>query len=338
MACVCAYAAEPISVAAVGDIMMGTTFPKDLLPPDDGTGIFDHVKHEFIGHDIVFGNLEGPLIDEGEPRKCKNGGMNCYEFRTPTRYASHLRDAGFSVMNIANNHASDFGIEGIESTVSALRSAGIHPLGGKLAATLNVRGKTIALVGFSTSTSTPYSYSVLDIAGAQRIVSELKDGNDLVIVSFHGGAEGKAAQHVSDQDELYAGEKRGNVIRFSKAVIDAGADMVIGHGPHVLRAMELYKGKLILYSLGNFLGYERFNISGPSGESVILKAKIDSETGDFLEAEVVPVRLVNNGIPEKDPDKKGIGILKTLSGEDIQNPGLEISDDGMVSLLGGKSE
>lgn len=332
---ICPFAAnagEQISIVAVGDIMMGTTYPDKKLPPKDGSGIFNNVKKEFYGHDIVFGNLEGPLTDVGEPSKCLVKTEHCNEFKMPVRYVNYLKDAGFNVMSIANNHAFDFGFRGMQNTRNTLESAGIKTAGGKDIAYLNIKGKKIAVAGFSFSSSSPYSYSIKDLPQAAKIVKELKESNDIVIVSFHGGAEGKAAVNIFDSEEIFLKEKRGNVIKFSRTVIDAGADLVIGHGPHVLRAMEIYKGKLIAYSLGNFLTYG-FSTSGPNGLSVILKIKIDSETGNFIDGELIPVKLSNQGIPEIDPGNQAIKLIKKLTVQDMPVAPLLILDDGYLSLF-----
>jgi poly-gamma-glutamate capsule biosynthesis protein CapA/YwtB (metallophosphatase superfamily) len=333
VSCPGARAAESLTVAAVGDIMMGTTWPEEVLPPRDGEGIFDNVLESFHGADIVFGNLEGPLADGGEGVKCKKkrrpGKSLCFEFRTPTRFAKHLESAGFNVMNVANNHAFDFGPEGVESTIEALCEAGIQAVGGDNVAAFCVRGKTVAVVGFSYSPLSPHSYPLLDIPEGMEIVGSLKEENDLVLVSFHGGAEGKDALRVMDAEEIFAGENRGNVVRFARAVIDAGADLVIGHGPHVPRAMEIYKGKLIAYSLGNFLTYGRFNIQGPSGVSLVLKVSIDMETGNFAGGEIVPVELLDRGIPYLDPEKKSVTMIRDLTAS-LPGPGLVIGEDGVL--------
>jgi len=325
-----AYANDNLTIVAVGDIMMGTTYPENILPPHDGTGIFDNVKEKFKGSDIVFGNLEGPLLDEGKTTKCDDSSSGqCYAFKTPTRYAKYLKDAGFNVMSIANNHSSDFGSEGIESTVSTFNLTGIQAAGGDSIASFTIKGKRLVIAGFSFSSS-PYSYSILDLSKAMDIVKKLKVTNDIVIVSFHGGAEGKSAIHISDRDEIFLDENRGNVIRFSRSVIDAGADMVIGHGPHVLRALEVYKGKLIAYSLGNFLTYGMFNIKSPNGLSVILKAKIDAETGDFIQGDLISIKLLNGGIPEIDLDKEAVRLVSNLTKEDIGNSNITIAHSGAL--------
>ena len=334
--CQCAYANTQdnvINVVAVGDIMMGTIYPFDVLPPEDGKGMFKSVQGEFLGGDIVFGNLEGSLCDEGKPIKCKvplSG--NCFEFVMPTRYASHLKEANFSVLNIANNHILDFGLEGAESTIKTLRNAGIQVTGGETIAHLRKNGIKIAVAGFSYKASS-CAYSILEIPEAKGIIAGLKKSHDIVIVSFHGGAEGRHALHIPNRDEIFLEENRGNVVKFAHAVIDAGADMVIGHGPHVLRAMEVYKGRLIAYSLGNFLTYGLFNLKGPNSLSVILKARIDATTGNFLDGRLVPVRLINGGIPEIDPSGEAIRLIKDLTVTDIKLRSIVIEDDGTLRPL-----
>jgi poly-gamma-glutamate capsule biosynthesis protein CapA/YwtB (metallophosphatase superfamily) len=324
-----------LTIAAVGDIMMGTTYPEPLLPPQDGKGIFQAVKGSLQGADLLFGNLEGPLLDEGESTKCKKPGKTCYAFKTPVRYVAYLKDAGFSALNIANNHASDFGGNGLESTISILSAAEIQAVGGKAIARFTIKGRRVAVVGFFYF-ETLYAYSLQDTAEAVKIVRSLKEANDLVVVSFHGGAEGSTAQHVTGLNEEFLGEDRGNVAAFAHAVIDAGADLVIGHGPHVLRALEVYQGKLIAYSLGNFLAYERFNLDGPNGLSVVLKVHIDPVTGDFKEGELVPVKLGTQGIPVPDSSGKAISLIRNLTKQDIKESGLTVADDGMIRLRQGR--
>jgi poly-gamma-glutamate capsule biosynthesis protein CapA/YwtB (metallophosphatase superfamily) len=310
--------------------MMGSTHPTPVLPPDDGCTMFRAVRRPLAGADVLFGNLEGPLIDGGTPQKCAVSGIDkarCFEFRMPVRYALHLKKAGFTAIGIANNHVNDFGTEGLATTLKTLQAVGIRAVGGMESAVLNVKGRKIAFLGFSFMRS-PGSASILDIQAATAMVRKLKKDNSLILVSFHGGAEGPNAMRVSDTWERFAWESRGNVVRFARAVVDAGADMVIGHGPHVLRAMELYKGKLIAYSLGNFLTYGRFNLRGPGGMSVILKADIDGETGEFMAGELVPLALRDGGIPFVDDERRSVRLMKELTEEYRADSGLVIQDNG----------
>ncbi len=331
--CPTSRAADTLTVAAVGDIMMGTSWPEEILPPRDGEGIYDNVLAGLRGADIVFGNLEGPLLDGGEGIKCgkkRNKKNLCFEFRTPSRYAKHLETAGFDALNIANNHSFDFGPEGIENTVLTLGEAGIQAVGGENVAVFCAREKLVAIIGFSYSPLSSHSYPIQDLAAAAEIIGEAKKEYDLVIVSYHGGGEGKDALHVADGDEIFAGTNRGNVVRFARTAIEAGADLVLGHGPHVPRALELYKGKLIAYSLGNFLTYGRFNIQGPSGISFILRAALDPETGNFTGGSIVPVELRDRGIPSIDPEKKSVRLIQELTSEWQAGSGLAIEEDGEI--------
>ena len=321
---------ESISVVAVGDIMMGTVHPESVLPPDDGKDLFLPFIPIFAQSDLVFGNIEGPLADKGKPDKCKGSKSGrCFEFMMPPRYAKHIADAGFTVVSIANNHVYDAGSTGARQTVSALQWAGIEPAGGEITGITETKGKRIAVLGFSFK-YTDHSYSILDIPLAQRMVKKALEANNLVIVSFHGGAEGPSAAHIGKGAETFLGENRGNVVRFARAMIDAGAAMVIGHGPHVLRAAEIYRNRLIAYSLGNFLTYKLFNVKGPSGISVVLRAEIDPETGAFKKGLVVPVQLSRDGIPSPDADRKAIKILNNLSAGDLPFTGVHVDQNGTI--------
>ncbi len=307
-----------IRVAAVGDIMTGTTFPEEILPPEDGATLFRAVVPLLSGHDIVFGNLEGPLTDAETSPKCPKPprkGRPCFAFRTPPRHAGLLQAAGFTALNVANNHSLDFGMAGLEDTLSALDNAGIRAVGGERVAVFSAAGKRIAVAGFSYSLPTRYVYPLLDIDRAREIVARLKDENDRVVVSFHGGAEGKAALRVRDAEEEFLGENRGNVVRFARAAVDAGADLVLGHGPHVPRALEVYRGKLIAYSLGNFATYSMFNLKVESGISYVLQAELSPETGDVVRFRTPSVVLRGLGIPHPDPSGKGEKLLRRLSEE-----------------------
>lgn len=309
-----------VRIAAVGDIMMGTTFPEEILPPEDGATLFREVRPLLEGSDIVFGNLEGALLEGGKSPKCGNyrpgpGVKPCFAFRSPPRYARHLKEAGFDALNVANNHTLDFGMEGMGNTLSALDNAGIQPVGGRRVALFNAGGKRVAVAGFSYSTPTPYVFPMLDIPLSAQIVAALKAMHDLVVVSFHGGAEGSAALAVRDADEEFLGEKRGNPVRFARAVVDAGADLVLGHGPHVPRAIEIYRGKLIAYSLGNFAVYSMFNIKGPGGLGYVLRATLSADTGDVLSFSTPSTALRHPGIPYVDREGRAEALLRKLSEE-----------------------
>ena len=319
---------QRISIAAVGDMMIGTDFPENHLPDDDGVGFLAGVAPWLWSADIAFGNLEGVLVDGGEPgKKCSNP-KACYLFRSPTRYAHHYRAAGFDVLSLANNHARDFGEEGRTATMLALAAAGIHHSGrdGDFAS-MEVNGLRIAVLAYAV---TKNSNMLLDYARSEQTVRDFAATHDIVIVSFHGGAEGQDVTRIPFADEEYYGEPRGDVVRFARMVVDAGADLVIGHGPHVVRAMERYNDRLIAYSLGNFATYYGISVAGIKGIAPILLATLDEE-GRFVEGEIISTRQLRPAGPSIDPKKRALNMIRGLSIEDFGNPGLTFHADGRIT-------
>jgi poly-gamma-glutamate capsule biosynthesis protein CapA/YwtB (metallophosphatase superfamily) len=320
-------ATPALTVRAAGDVMLGTGDPPGYLPPDDANGSLADVRELLRDADLTFVNLEGPLCDEGESSKCKTK-KTCYAFRAPTRYVEHLADAGVDLASTANNHAGDFGESCRRSTERVLDAHGIAWSGPKgTVGTVERNGLKIALVAFHTSSATN---DVNDLAAAKAMVEGAAKNHDLVFVSFHGGAEGTHADRVIEGKEMYLGENRGDLRAFTHAVIDAGADLVIGHGPHVLRGLELYKGRLIAYSLGNFATYGRFDLSGPLAVGAILHVALASD-GAFVSGKILPTMQVDKGIPKRDVQARAIARLKQLSQLDFPKTAPAISEAGEIS-------
>jgi hypothetical protein len=330
-----APARATITFAAVGDVMLGSSFPDEtggLLPPDDGKDLLAEVAPILSGADVAFGNLEGPLVDAGQSEKCaRSKPGRCYAFRVPTRYGKLLLGAGFDVFSLANNHAGDFGDDGRASTRRTLDALGIRYAGapGEVAR-LEVRGTRIALVAFSTSGGTN---DVRDLDEAARVVEDAGRDADLVVVSFHGGAEGADRQHVPPGREEFLGEDRGDVRAFARAVIAAGADLVLGHGPHVVRGMEVVSGRLVAYSLGNFATYGGFNLSGPNGLTLVLEVRLAPD-GTFLGGRIHPGRQERPGGPRRDPAGTVIPVVRRLSAEDFGAAAVRVDDDGNLAPPG----
>lgn len=312
------------TISVVGDIVMGT--PTYGLPPDGGAGFFADVE-ESLAADVVLGNFEGTLTDAGGS-KCGPGSSNCFSFKTPPSYAKWLKRAGFTVLNLANNHAFDYGEQGQRDTVRNLDRVGIPHIGQPGDIAFQQVGEIeVALIGFSTY---PWSQSLIDVAAAKRLVRKADERADVVVVTFHGGAEGSDHQHVPFGTETFLGENRGDLRRFSHAVIDAGADLVVGHGPHVLRGMEFYKRRLIAYSLGNFGGYKVFSLSGPTAISGILRAELAGD-GSWVAGTLVPTILPSPGIPRLDPAEQAHGIVRQLSRADFGKRAARIATSGEIS-------
>lgn len=324
---------EPITIAAVGDIMLGSPYPNESrMPPNDGADLLKGVTPILSAADIAFGNLEGPMVDSGMSAKCSPGSTRCFAFRVPTRYGKYLKEAGFDVMSLANNHAGDFGDPGRISTRKVLDDLGIKHAGsdrGRYSTDyLTVKGKKVAFIGFGHNNIVP---NVNDLDFARQLVINAKKNADLVVVSFHGGAEGTGAQHVPARTELFAGESRGNLPAFAHTVIDAGAALVLGHGPHVMRGMEIYKGRLVNYSLGNFATYGWFQLYGETALTMILEVKLDSD-GKFLGGKIHAGRQEGRGGPLLDRSNESVRVVRALSEADFGANAPKIADDGTISV------
>lgn len=318
------------SVVMVGDMMLGTNYPSESsLPPNDGKDILSDPAEILSSGDVTIGNLEGTLLDKGgTPKQCGDP-SNCVAFRMPEHYAGYVKDAGFDMMNLANNHSGDMGDIGRKSTQSTLKEYGLKFSGHLTCSTavFEKDGIKFGLAGFAPNNGT---VSIHDLKNAARIVKELKQQCNVVIIAFHGGAEGSGATRVPRRNELYLGENRGDVYEFSHAVIDAGADIVFGHGPHVPRGVELYKGKFIAYSLGNFCTYGKFGLSGNLGLAPILKLYID-KNGDFKMGRMFPFKQVRRGFPVYDDSFAAVELMKRMTESDFPETTIEISPDGKIT-------
>ncbi|SBT49042.1 CapA family protein [Micromonospora auratinigra] len=322
--------AKSISLAATGDVIMGNA--PSRLPANDGEGFFDDVKAALKG-DLVMGNLEEPLTEDTGTGKCGPKPQNCYQFRAPPGYAAHLKDAGFQLLNQANNHGYDYGPKGYENTQQALEEHGLKHTGAPDQITVvEVKGVKVAVAGFS---SYVWSNSLVDIESAKRVVAKAATMGDLVVVQVHMGAEGADRSRVRPGTELFFGENRGDPVKFSHAVIDAGADLVVGHGPHVLRGMEFYKGRLIAYSLGNFAGGGKsLNSSGRLGWGGVLKVTLNAD-GGFVGGTFTSTQMNGVGRPSIDRQQRGLGLVREVSRSDFAGSGAKLDGTGRISAPAG---
>lgn len=306
----------PIVIRAVGDVVLGSDYPQNRLPtPSDKVRIA--TLHQVLRQaDVVVGNLEGVLSDTGNSRKdvSKPG---FFTFRMPESFATTLREMGFDVMSLANNHSMDFGEQGLQSTINALRANGIAPMGvsGAKVATITVRNTTVAFLNYS------YLPAFTRMNDMQRVRTEIEYARtqaSWVVVSFHGGKEGSEAVGIPQGDEYYLNEYRGDLVEFAHLAIDAGASAVFGHGPHVVRPYELYQGKPIFYSLGNFVGYRSLSTHGKLAHSIVAEVRF-SPQGDFLGAGILPLKLDISGIPVVDYSTENLKNLSDLLLDQLDN-------------------
>jgi hypothetical protein len=237
--------------------------------------------------------------------------------------------AGFDVMNLANNHADDFGVAGERSTEHALRAAGLRWTGRPGQITVVRRqGLRIAFLGFA-----PYRWAsrLEQVPVAQALVRKAAVRADLVVVAMHAGAEGSGATHVPHGGETFLGENRGDSRHFAHAVVDAGADLVVGSGPHVIRGMERYHGRLIAYSLGNFVGYKNFGTGGTLSLSAILGVQLRGD-GAFTGGTWTSLRLDRDALPHPDPSHASARLVARLSREDFGAAAVQVAQDGAIKL------
>lgn len=322
---------DSFCIAAVGDIMLGTSYPDSrTLPADSARSSFNNVLGHLQSADVTFGNLEGTLLDKGEPANYKlHFRSKGYLFRSPEKYASVIKAAGFKVLSLANNHIGDFGDTGRVNTMKVLDSMGIA-YGGQASrpsSVFKINGVTYGFCAFAPNANTE---SILDLPSARELIQELKQHCDVVIVSFHGGGEGINFEHVPFRMENFFTEKRGDVHAFAHAAIDAGADLVFGNGPHVCRAMELYKGRLIAYSLGNFCTYTNVSVAGICGLAPILKVNVNKK-GEFLNGRIISAQQTHYNGLRLDSLNTAARRIKFLTETDFPQSGLSISDDGMIA-------
>ncbi len=339
-----ATAQEPADAAdfrliAVGDVMPGTEFPDaGYLDPrlsNDagpeaviGTDLVEILR----SGDVVFGNMEGVLWDEDVPptKSCRDPAL-CYVFRSPERYAGLLAQSGFTVMALANNHSGDWGAEGRAATMAALARneiayAGLDDADARTATLTLDSGVRIGVAAFAPNRGT---LNLNDLDAALRVVRSLADEHDVVLVSFHGGAEGAKYTSLPKERETFHGENRGDVYAFAHAVVDAGADVVIGHGPHVPRAVEVYEDRFIAYSLGNFWTYGRFNLSGVNGLAPIVDLVLAAD-GHLRSARIHSARQEGRGGPKPDPTGGALALIAELTAADLGEAGLVFDPDGTV--------
>jgi hypothetical protein len=301
----------PITIEWVGDITPGSAMG---VPPGDGGVQFAGVRRRLRAADLTFGNLEGTYSVGGDSKCGGQAGHACFAFQAPLDHAVALRRSGFDAVNLANNHAWDFGARGQAQTLRALRRAGVAATGRPGEITIVRRGRLrVALLGFA---AYPWAASLTDLARVRRLVRRAGAAADVVVVAMHAGAEGADQTRVPVGTEVAFGEDRGDSRRFAHAAVDAGADLVVGSGPHVIRGIERYHGRVIAYSLGNFAGWNNFGLGGPLSESGILRVKLTAD-GVPLSTHWIPIRLTGPGIPEIEHNGESKKLVEQLSRADF---------------------
>lgn len=314
-------ASHPVTLEWVGDIALST---QRGLPPGGLRRALGPVQTLLRHADLTLGNLEGTLSTGGASKCGGIGGGTCFAFQAPPGVAGELRALGFDLVNQANNHSLDYGASGRRQTFAALHRAHVAHTGMPGEVTISTVGSTrVAFVGFA-----PYSYdaNLLDIPAARRLIRRARSQAALVVAIIHAGAEGADRLHTPGGSEYYLGENRGDPRAFAHAAIDAGASIVLGSGPHVIRGMERYRNRLIAYSLGDFVGYHTLADGGVLSDSAILRVTL-GHGGRVLGGRWIPIELVD-GLPRPDPSRASVRLVNELSRADFPGHRFSLAPNG----------
>ena len=335
---------SPVRVCAGGDVTLGTNldpfwakYAADTLSRffglnPDPDSLAPALKPFLADADLVLLNIEGAIGDGAAPQKCGPRSTACFAFRQPPNAAMALRRLVDSsvvlVGNVANNHSRDAGDAGRDTTVAYLSAAGIQVTGADTIATPLAlpSGDTIAILGFHTDTASP---DARDLAAVRRHVARAAAEYGTVIVTMHLGAEGPLAQRTRNATERFLKLNRGNPVAFANAALAGGATLVVGHGPHVLRAVEWRGQRLIAYSLGNLLTYGPFKLRPPTNYGAVLCATIDSAR-HVAEAELRPTTQWWPGVLQPDTTKRAWKLVDSLSALDFPRTGAVVSKTGAL--------
>ncbi len=321
---------KKVTVIGVGDIMLGTNYPdSSYLPPDDGKNMLLQVREIIRRGDVSFGNLEGVFLTGDGPIKRCFDSKSCYAFKMPDHYVNYLVDAGFNLLSLANNHIWDFGLIGVTNTLKVLNESGILYAGLDLCPYV-IFEKNGILFGFAAFAPNEGTININDYCNVRKIISYLDSICDIVIVSFHAGAEGSNYKHITRKEEIFLGENRGNPYEFARVAVDAGADVIFGHGPHVTRAIDIYKDRFIAYSLGNFATYGKFNLTGSNGIAPIIELHLSSE-GKFISGKIYSIVQLGAGGPLIDNKNLALKEIQQLTRSDVPECDLKIESDGTIT-------
>ena len=304
-------ASRVITIGWVGDTTPGSKYG---LPPDGGRALFAHIRAQLRAPDLMMANLEGTYSTPGPSKSDGSTSGTSFSFQAPPSYAAALRWSGIDLVNVANNHAFDYFQRGLDQTTSTLEKNHVAYAGLPRQVTVTtVKGVRVAVVGFSPY---PWSADINDIPAAQALVRRAAQRADVVVVLMHAGAEGADKIHTPTGTETAFGENRGDPRAFAHAVIDAGADLVLGSGPHVIRGIERYRNRLIAHSLGNFAGWHNFGLGGNLSLSGLLTIRIDG-AGRLHGGRWLSLYVAQPGVPVVDPSDAAAHLARQLSAADF---------------------
>jgi len=297
---------EEVFLIAVGDISFSRSVERVINAQKDINYPFLKIQDYLSGNDIVFGNLETPITIG---REIMTGEMI---FRSNPGTEKALKKAGFSILSLANNHTMNFNQKGLLDTLNYLEQAGIKYVGAGeneeqayQPIYIDSKGIKFAFLAYNNPILVPQSYEAeknrpgiafMKVENMKKAIIETKQKVDFVIISIHGGTE-------------YTNELNSFQVNFAHSAIDAGADLVIGHHPHVIQKLEKYKGKYIFYSLGNFVFDQMW--SQETRQGLIIKAYFSKD--GINKISLLPVIIENFSQPRPANEQETEVILQKLN-------------------------
>ena len=264
---------QPVRLIFTGDVMLGRSVNKNIVEHADPAWPFIYVADRLRSADITYINLEGPLV-----ASCPvvDTGM---VFCGSTDNVAGLVSAGVDIASLANNHATNYGSDGLSSTITTLSANGISPVGVGAPVKLTRHGQNFTFLSFNDIGPYPGIDNV-DETTLPVTIQNAKVAGQTLIVTFHWGHE-------------YQANPSQRQVRLAHAAIDAGADLVVGAHPHWVQTHELYQGKPIYYSLGNFIFDQEWSAETKRG----LVVEFSYLNGELLKTEEFSVLIENYGQP-----------------------------------------
>jgi len=321
-----------VRIAAVGHVVIATESFTGLsyFPRNNGVGLVDEVAALMADADLRLGNLAAPISTRGTRKQGVDNDRR-WAFRTPPRFAPILSTLDFDAMLAANNHILDYGPVAYDDTLAMLKSLKIGHVGRiDEVYKRRINGIRVAVIGFTQPYHPDFqSHHDIELAGSK--VDALVGKADVIVVLVHGGGEGREYKHVRRNKEYAGREYRGKIVTLAHHLVDRGADLVVGFGSHMPRAMELYEGRVIAYALGNFLTYGPFDLKMPNNLSAILKVDL-TKRGTLAAAKIEPLRLTHPGVPHPDPRHWATKYLRKMSRFDFPDSPLVLGMDGIVEI------
>ena len=325
----CSFSQERAHLLFTGEINVGNNYSVKNQPEIDASKLFSNVASELQSSTATFSTLGTVFIDvAGTPNRANLVGSHKL-IRMSEAYGSAIAKSGFTALNLANSHVSDFGIEGIQGTINVMKENGMEYAGIKALKDYTIferKGLTYGFVAFGSSVHAP---SMADSTTIRKVVAGLDDKCDIVVVAFSFDGNNSAI-HTATATRPNKDAYMNNAHIFAHTCIDAGADIVYGNGYNLPQPIELYKDRLIIYGLGNFCTPYGVSYTGELGAAPIIETNLYAD-GTFESGKIVSYKQTNASGPKADPTLEAVKIIKSQTLRQFPKTELKIEDNGNIT-------